>query len=137
MDTGASVLCAGTNLMRQLGLEEINLIQTETVIRIASDEKLDVLVFITVTVQVVGHNEKTSTQALYITKQLRQLFISRVCLLELGCLPQSWPYPSHQPTETCAATFTETLAPCGCPARSETPPTPTTPPFLSRVPLIP
>ena len=32
-DTGASVLCSGTNLMSQLGLQEKNLIKTDTVIR--------------------------------------------------------------------------------------------------------
>ena len=77
--------------MRQLGLEERNLIQTETVIRVASDEKLEVMGFVPVTVQVVGYKEKTSMQALYITRELNKVFISRTCLLELGCLPQCWP----------------------------------------------
>ena len=75
-DTGASVLCEGINLMRQLGLEERNLIKTETVIRVASDKKLEVMCFMPVTVQVVGHKEKTSMQALYITRELTKLFIS-------------------------------------------------------------
>ena len=35
-DTGASVLCSGTNLMRPLGLEERNLIKTGTIIRAAN-----------------------------------------------------------------------------------------------------
>ena len=116
-------------MMRQLGLEERNLIQTETVIRVASDEKLEVMGFVPVTVQVVGYKEKTSTQTLYITRELNKLFISRTCLLELGCLPQCWPYPSKAPQESCITTFTEAMTPSGCPARSETPPGPTMPPF--------
>ena len=54
-DNGASVLCSGMNLARQLGLEERNLIKTNTIIRAANEEKLDVLGYISVTVQVVGH----------------------------------------------------------------------------------
>ena len=127
-DTGASVLCSGMNLMRQLGLEKRNLIKTKTIIRAANEEKLDLLGYIPVTVQVVGHPNRNSIQALYITKQLKTLFISRTCLLELGCLPRSWPYPPDE-AETCSPLITQTLAPCGCPVRSETPPAPTKPPF--------
>ena len=50
--------------MRQLGLEpERNLIQTKECVP--------------VTVHVVGHKEKISTLALYITRELSKLFISR------------------------------------------------------------
>ena len=115
--------------MRLLGLEERNLIKTEMVIRVASDKTLEVMGFVPVTMQVMGHKEKTSMQALYITRELTKLFISLTCLLEQGCLPQSWPYPRKSPHESCAATFTETLVSCGCPARSETPTAPTKPPF--------
>jgi hypothetical protein len=52
-DTGASVLYSGINLMRQLGLEERNLIKTNTVIRAANEAKLEVLSSIPVSVQVV------------------------------------------------------------------------------------
>jgi hypothetical protein len=65
-DTGASVKCSGTNLMRQLGLEEKNLCKTTTVIRAANEAKLEVLCFIPVYVQVVGHQNKKSIQALFI-----------------------------------------------------------------------
>ena len=75
-DTGASVLCSGTNLMRQLGLEERYLIKTGTIIRAANEEQLDVLGFIPISVQVVGYPKKQSIQALYITKQLKSLFLS-------------------------------------------------------------
>ena len=99
-DTGASVLCSGLNLMSHLGLEEKNLIKTSIIITAANEEKMDVLGYIPVTVKVVGHPNKESTQALYITRQLKTLFISRSCLQELGCLPSSWPYPPLD-TETC------------------------------------
>ena len=107
-DTGASVLCSGLNLMRHLGLEEKNLIKTSIIIMAANEEKMDVLGYIPVTVKVVGHPNKESTQALYITRQLKTLFISRTCLQELGCLPSSWPYPPED-TETCTPIISETL----------------------------
>jgi hypothetical protein len=127
-DTGASDPCSGTNLMRQLGLEEKNLCKTTTVIKAANEAKLEVLGFIPVSVQVVGYQNKKSVRALYITKQLKSLFLSRACLLELGCLPRSWPYPAHsipknepaKEAETRAPVTEENLTPCGCPARSET-----------------
>ena len=87
--------------MRQLGLEEKNLIKTDTVFRAAYEAKLEVLGFIPVSVQVVGYQNKKSIQALYITKQLKSLFLSRTCILELGCLPRPWPYPSQE-ADTCA-----------------------------------
>jgi hypothetical protein len=99
-----------------------------TLIRAANEAKLEVLGFIPVSVQVVGHQDKKSIQALYITKQLKSLFLSRTCILELGCLQMSWPYPS-QVAETCAPRTTNNLAPCGCPAKSETHTAPTKPPF--------
>jgi hypothetical protein len=127
-DTGASVLCSGTNLMRQLGLEEKNLIKPDMVIRAANEAKLEVLSFNPISVQVVGYQNKKSIQALYITEQLKSLFLSRTCLLELGCLPRSWPHPAQE-AETCAPLTEDSPAPCGCPARSETPTAPTKPPF--------
>ena len=41
------------------------------------------LSFIPVSVHVVGQKNKKSIQALYITNQLKSLFLSRTCLLEL------------------------------------------------------
>ena len=111
--------------MRQLRLEENNLIKTETIIRAANEAPLDVLGFVPVSMQVVGLPNKRSIQALYIsTRQLKTLFLSRMCLLELGCLPKSWPYPPQE-VETCTPLLTENLAPCGCLARAVTPNAPT------------
>ena len=75
--------------MRQLGMEEKHLCPTTTIIRVASKEKLTVLGMVPVLVQAVGHPSKQTIQALYITKELSTLFISRTCLLQLGCLPQT------------------------------------------------
>ena len=41
--------------MRQMGLEEKNLIKTDTVIRAANEAKMEVLGFVPVSVQGVGH----------------------------------------------------------------------------------
>ena len=69
-------MCSGTNLTRQLGLQEKNLIKTDTVLREANEAKLEVLGLIPVTVQVVGHPNKKSIKPLYIAKQLKTLFLS-------------------------------------------------------------
>ena len=55
----------------------------------ANNEVLTVLGMIPVTIMVVGHPDKQNVQALYIAKELPKLCVSRICLLELGCLPQS------------------------------------------------
>ena len=117
-DTGASVLCAGKSIMRRMGIEEKQLCPTTTIIRVANQIKLNVLGMVPVTVQVVGHPERQTIQALYIAQELPELFISRTCLQKLGCLPRSWPYP--QPEESrCDASTSEqlALAPCGCQVR--------------------
>lgn len=63
--------------MRQLGLEEKNLIKTHTVIRAAKVAKMVVFGFMPVSVQVVRLPYQKSIQALYITRQLKTLFLSR------------------------------------------------------------
>ena len=68
-DTGASVLCAGTSIMRRMGVEEKQLCPTTTIIRVANQIKLKVLGMVPVTVQVVGHPEKQTIQALYRNSQ--------------------------------------------------------------------
>ena len=88
-DTGASVLCAGKSIMRRMGVEEKQLCPTTTIIRVANQIKLNVLGMLPVTVQVVGHPDRQTIQALYITQELPELFISRTCLQKLGCLPRS------------------------------------------------
>ena len=122
-DTGASVLCAGKSIMRRMGVEEKQLCPTNTIIRVANQIRLNVLGMVPVTVQVVGHSERQTIQALYIAQELPELFISRPCLQKLGCLPRSWPYP--QPDERrCDSNTSEQLAPCGCQIRQQAPPPP-------------
>ena len=65
-DTGASDLCAGKSIMRRMGVEEKQLCPTTTIIRVANQIKLNVLGMVPVTVQVVGHPERQTIQALYI-----------------------------------------------------------------------
>ena len=86
-DTGAAVVCAGTIIMfmRQMGLEEKHLCPTTT--QGSKSRKTE--------------NDICSCSGCWPPKQagtvhhkkLTRLFISRAGLLELGCLPQSWPYP--------------------------------------------
>ena len=72
-DTGASVLSAGKSIMRRMGIEEKQLCPTTTIIRVANQIKLNVLGMVPVTVQVVGHPERQTIQALYIVGCVEKL----------------------------------------------------------------
>ena len=56
--------------MRRMGVEEKQLCPTTTIIRVANQIKLNVLGMVPVTVQVVGHPERQTIQALYIAQEL-------------------------------------------------------------------
>ena len=126
--TGASVTCAGPRLLQKLGLKPENLCPTSTVIRVASSDPLTMLRMIPASVQIVGHPDRTSTEVIYVAKEVKGLFISRRSLQELGCLPTTWPHPADR-TLSCSAIEEENLAPCGCPVRSTTLAPPSSPPF--------
>ena len=128
-DTGASVTCAGPSLLGKLNMKHENLCPTNTVIRVANGKQLTVLGMIPATVQVVGHPDKKSVEMIYITKEIKGMFISRKSLQELGCLPPNWPQPADNPEACAVVNEEENVAPCGCPARTETPRPPSTVPF--------
>ena len=97
-------------------------------IRVASGSQLSIMGMIPATIQVVGYPDKTSTEVIYIAKEVKGMFISRKSLQELGCLTPNWPLPTDG-TDSCAALHKDDIAPCGCPARAPTPSPPCTPPF--------
>ena len=84
-DTGTSVLCAGKSIMRRMGVEEKQLCPTTNIIRVANQIKLNVLGMVPVTVQVVGHPERQTIQALYIAQELisRSMRSSKWRMLEI------------------------------------------------------
>ena len=63
-DTGASVLCARKNIMRQMGVEEMQLCLTTTVIRVANQIKLNVLGMVPVTRDRAGCGSSRETNNL-------------------------------------------------------------------------
>ena len=128
-DTGASVTCAGVGLLKKLGLKSENLCPTNIVIRTANRTPMSILGMFPATIQVVGCPERKSTQVIYIAKEVKDMYISRRTLQELGSLPTTWPYPTVGMQETCSANDQDALAPCGCSVRSITPAPPNSPPF--------
>ena len=68
----------------------------------------------------VPGTEKSSKQILHIVKELTGLFLSKLCLSDLGSYEQSF---SSRPTQTCGAI----LVKCGCPGREKTPDPPALP----------
>ena len=89
-DTGASVTCTGPFILRRLGLKPENLCPTKTVIRTANRTPLSVLGMFPATVQIVGHPERKSKQLIYVASEVKEMFISRTSLQELGSLPPTW-----------------------------------------------
>ena len=61
-DTGASVMCAGLNLLQKVGMKVENLCPTKTVVRVASGTQLTILRMIPATIQIVGHPDRRSTE---------------------------------------------------------------------------
>ena len=119
-DTGASVTCAGTNLLQKLNLRTENLCPADTVIRTANLTPLSLLGMLPATIQVVGHPERKSTQVIYICTEVKEMFISNRSHKELGSLPTSWPYQVFK-EEACKVNKEDSLAPCGCKIRSVSP----------------
>ena len=55
-----------------------NLCPTETVIRVASGKQLTILGRIPATVQVVGYPDRKSMEVIYVAKEVKGMFISRM-----------------------------------------------------------
>ena len=129
-DTGASVTCAGPGLLQKLGIKEDNLCPSQTIVRVASGTRLTILGMLPATIQIVGYHDRRSTEIIYVAKEVKGMYISRRSLQELGCLPPTWPHPQEKQETSAAMDLDEdNIAPCGCPARSQTPDPPSSPPF--------
>ena len=86
-DTGASVTCVGPSILNKLGLKVENLCPTKIVIRTANRTPLSVLGMFPASLQIVGYPGEKSRQAIYVAREIKDMFTLRRCLLDLGCLP--------------------------------------------------
>ena len=150
-DTGATVVCGGTGMMRELGLKKSELLPTSTTLFTADRKALTVLGAVPVNISAVCENVGTVTtkQILYIVEELTSVFLSKDALSDMGIITKDFPRvkvnTSHgwvagvQGTSADTAiekpcisptNYTGKIADCGCPVR-EQPPEPPSLPFAA------
>ena len=88
-DTGCSVLCGGTETDNTMECTQ----KIKYHLKTADRKPLPVLEVIPVDVTVRGSKRNTSRQPLQVEKELSTLFISKICLQELGIISDSFPLP--------------------------------------------
>ena len=130
-DTGCSTLCAGDNIRSKLRIPRSCLMSSSVTLRTADGKKLTVMGALPVEVSVPG-TTKSSKQVLHIVKELTGLFLSKLCLSDLGSISSNFPLPdgismasisTQKAEQTCGAV----LAECGCPRRERAPDPPALP----------
>ena len=91
-DTGCSVLCAGDRLRSKLKIPRSCLVKSNITLRTADGKKMTVLVAIPVTVTIPG-TRRSSKQILHIVNELTGLFLSKLCLSDLGSISDTLETP--------------------------------------------
>ena len=124
-DSGCSIMCSGVQLLHKLGIPRSNLIKSNVSLKVADGRPLTVLgAVVPVDVPLDGRPDRCSKQLLHITSELKSLFISKSCLMDLGAISPSFPMPPPGSESVAVVGETDTSsnrAPCGCLLRSETP----------------
>ena len=136
-DSGAQVCTAGLETMEALGLSRSMLAKTRLRVRGVKRTELRVLGVVAVE---ISAGDRKAYQILYVTEETRQLILSITCLQQLGVVPEDFPNSKvKQEGEVVEVSVDKqdpdksnlggTKAPCGCYARSEVPPMPTSMPL--------
>ena len=113
-DTGCSVMCAGDQLRSKLKVPRNSMLKSDITLRTADGKKLTVLGAIPINVTVPG-TDKMSKQILNIVQELTDLFISKLCLADLGSISKDFPLPEEAGVNETLSGIN--LADCGCPLR--------------------
>ena len=96
-DTGASVVCCGPRLMKQLNLSSRNINRGNSVLKSTDNRELSVIGTIPMNVQFNGASNSTTTvQTLHVVQGRDKLFWSRTCLVDLECIDASFPLPTRK-----------------------------------------
>ena len=92
-DTGATVVCGGTELMLELGIRLEQLLPTNLTLFTADKKSLTVLGVVPVIISVKCGDGGTATtrDLLYIVEELSSVFISRDALSSLGIISKEFP----------------------------------------------
>ena len=92
-DTGATVVCGGTELLQGLGLRLERLLPTNLTLFTADKNSLTVLGAVPVIISVKSGDGDTATtrDLLYIVEELSSVFISRDAMSNLGIVSREFP----------------------------------------------
>ena len=142
-DTGAQTVAAGMGLVHSLGLKRKDLIPVSLQLSAANSTDMDVLGAILITI--TGQDKTSglplsSQQVCYITSNCNKLILSKEVCRDLKIIPENFPQvgscskPTNNNHSAQVAASSQTGArqshtPCGCPARTSTPPPPTSMPY--------
>ena len=134
-DTGASVVCSGPSLLRDMSLSTSVLVPTKMRLFAANGKRLTVMGCLPCDINIAGA-PNNAKEMVYIVRELRSLFLSKHALISLGCVSSSFPRPQAQADKDedeviqgVAAdddVVGSDRAPCGCLKRTVTPPPPVT-----------
>ena len=94
-DTGCSIMCSGVQLCHRLGVPRSSLVKSNVSLKVADGRALTVLGAVPVNVSVQGRPDLISKQLLHIVSELKSLFISKSCLMDLGAISPDFRCP-HQ-----------------------------------------
>ena len=129
-------MCGGMKLLSSFCVPRSILLRTRITPRSADGRPLTVLGTVVVIVSATADpgNTKSSSQLLYIVRELDSPFICKQCLADLGSIPESFPRPVNgiiadntetpiTPGDRDRAVTSESprFAACGCPARTYAP----------------
>ena len=123
-DTGCSIMCSGLQLCHRLGVPLSSLLKSNVSLKVADGRALTVVGAVPVNVSVQGRPDLVSKQLLHIVSELKSLFVSKSCLMDLGAISPDFPSPPPRQERLEAVNEEESSpsrAPCGCLTRSETP----------------
>ena len=127
-DTGCSIMCAGVQACHMLNFPVVNLLQSDVTLKVADGRELTVMGAVPVDVSIRNMPGHTSKQLLHIVSELKTLFVSKSCLMDLGVISPNFPMPPLQQEKI--DILEEDLqgrAPCGCLTRALPPDPPELP----------
>ena len=148
-DTGATVCCTGTAVMKSLGLVQEHLLPTNLTLVAANRKSLSVLGAVPVMLEVMSVDGSTPVMIrdlMYVVEELKHTYISRDALEGLGSVNKYFPLPPPRRFRGSIAAIRGTSsamvedkpciqsgnldgprAECGCPVRTEAPDVPPIP----------
>ena len=128
-DTGCSIMCAGVQACHKLGVPISGLMKSNVTLKVADGRKLTILGAVPVNISIKNRPGRVSKQLLHIVSELKNLFVSKSCLMDLEVIGPDFPMPSTQQESLDIITDPEEhpRAPCGCLTRSKTPDPPDLP----------